>query len=115
MRATTVGDLIEGGVRTTRQCQWCNDFADVDLRKIAMAKGASFSLVDRLPICTNGDCLGMVRFQVHQGMRRDWLMTAAGDARFQAHSDWMFSYRQVLLRKKRQQAAQTTKGRHPEG
>ena len=115
MKPTTVGDLIDSGVRTTRHCQWCKEFAEVDLHKIAAAKGAIFSLVDRLPICTNGDCLGMVRFQVHLGMRKSWLMTAAGDARLKAHSDWMFSYRQVLLRKKRQQAAQTTKGRHPEG
>lgn len=115
MKAATVGELIEGAVRTTRLCQWCKDFAEVDLQKIAAAKGAEFSLVDRLPICTNGECLGMVRFQIHQGMRTDWLMTAAGDARFQAHSDWLFTHRQILLRRERQRAAQTKKGRHPEG
>ena len=30
-----VGDLIEGGIRTTRQCDWCRDFAEVDLDCIA--------------------------------------------------------------------------------
>ena len=104
-KTITVGELIEEGVRTTRHCQWCSDFADVDLEVIAAAKGLDFSLVDQLPICTNGDCLGMVRFQIHRGIRAEWLMTREGERRFQAHTDWLFAYRMVKLRRSRQIAA----------
>lgn len=103
-RVRTVGDLIEGGIRTTRQCDWCRDVAEVDLHRIAAAKGADFSLVDRLPICTNGGCFGMVRFQMHRGMRTAWLMTAEGEARFQKHCDWIAQYHVVLVRREHQLA-----------
>lgn len=104
----TVGELIDEGIRTTRHCECCGDFADVDLQRIAAGKGRDFSLVDRLPFCTNGDCLGMIRFQIHRGLRAQWLLTPEGAARFQAHSDWLFTYRQVQSRRAAQRAARRT-------
>lgn len=101
MNLTTVGSLIEGGVRVTRSCQWCNDSGEVDLQRIAREKGAGFSMLDHLPLCTNGDCKGMIRFQAHRGMRSQWLMTPQGQARFQAHSDWLF---QANIIERRRQA-----------
>lgn len=86
----TVGDLIEGGVRVTRSCQWCKDFGEVDLQRIVREKGADYPMLDHLPLCTNGDCKGMIRFQAHRGMRTQWLLTTEGQARFHQHSAWMF-------------------------
>lgn len=108
MTPTTVGTLIEGGVRVTRSCQWCKDFAEVDLQRIEQEKGAGFPMLDHLPLCTNGDCKGMIRFQAQRGMRSEWLMTAEGEKRFQDHSDWMFRFnlieRRRLLQKRRRAA-----------
>jgi hypothetical protein len=101
MTSKTVGDLIEGGVRVTRSCQWCKDFGEVDLQRIAREKGTAFPMLDHLPLCTNGDCKGMIRFQAHRGMRAEWLMTSEGQARFQAHSDWLF---QANIIERRRQA-----------
>ncbi|WEK56505.1 MAG: hypothetical protein P0Y52_08020 [Candidatus Brevundimonas phytovorans] len=90
MIVTTVGALLEQCVRVTWSCQWCRDGGKVDLQRIARHKGLSFSMLNHLPLCTNGDCKGMIRFQAHHGMRSHWLMTAEGDQKFQAHSDWLF-------------------------
>lgn len=96
---TTVGELIDQGVRVTRYCDACRDYAVVDLPRIAREKGWTWSMLDRLPLCTNGDCLGMIRFKAERGVRAEWLMTAAGEARFDAHTDWMFQTRQVAHRR----------------
>lgn len=90
MKPTTVEDLINGGVRVTRSCQWCKEFAEVDLQRIMREKGADYGMLDHLPLCTNGDCKGMIRFQAHRGMRTKWLLTQAGLDRFDKHSVWMF-------------------------
>lgn len=113
MTLTTVGSLIEGGVRVTRSCQWCKDFGEVDLQRIAREKGAGYSMLDRLPLCTNGDCKGMIRFQAQRGMRSQWLMTPEGHARFQAHSDWLFQANIIERRRQAQRqrrAAFSTRG-----
>lgn len=99
MNRTTVSSLIENGVRVTRSCQWCNDFGDVDLERIVREKGPDYPMLDRLPLCTNGDCRGMIRFQAHRGMRAEWLMTPKGAARFQQHGDWMFQTRSIEARR----------------
>ena len=85
----TVGHLIERNIRITRYCETCGEKADVDLNRIAVAKGFDFDLTDRLPLCTNGDCIGMIRFQAHAGMRRWFLLTEAGEARVFRHADWV--------------------------
>lgn len=111
MRLSTVGALIEDGVRVTRSCQWCKDFGEVDLQRIEREKGAGYSMLDHLPLCTNGDCKGMIRFQAQRGMRSQWLMTAEGEKRFQDHSDWMFRFNLIegrRLMQKRRRATSTT-------
>ncbi|MGE7196870.1 hypothetical protein [Brevundimonas naejangsanensis] len=90
MKLATVEDLISGDVRVTRSCQWCKEFADVDLQRILREKGADYGMLDHLPLCTNGDCKGMIRFQAHRGMRTQWLLTKTGYERFDKHSVWMF-------------------------
>ncbi|MNS89575.1 hypothetical protein D3C72_1235920 [compost metagenome] len=113
MNRTTVGSLIEGGARVTRSCQWCKDFGEVDLQRIERERGADFSMLDHLPLCTNGDCKGMICFQAHRGMRAQWLMTPEGQARFQAHSDWLFQANIIERRRqaqKQRRAAFSTGG-----
>lgn len=85
-----VGYLIEAGIRVARYCEACRDHGDIDLHKVAIARGFDFDLTDRLPLCTNGDCIGMIRFQAHAGMRRWFLLTDKGDDAYQKHSNWMF-------------------------
>lgn len=85
----TVGHLIEKNIRITRYCETCGEKADVDLHRIAVAKGFDFDLTDRLPLCTNGDCIGMIRFQAHAGMRRWFLLTTEGEERVLRHADWV--------------------------
>ncbi len=113
MILTTVGSLIEGGVRVTRSCQWCKDSGEVDLQRIAREKGADYPMLDHLPLCTNGDCKGMIRFQAQRGMRSQWLMTPEGQVRFQAHSDWLFQANIIERRRQAQRqrrAAFSTRG-----
>lgn len=113
MNRTTVGSLIEGAVRVTRSCQWCKDFGEVDLQRIERERGADFSMLDHLPLCTNGDCKGMIRFQAQRGLRSQWLMTPEGQARFQAHSDWLFQANIIERRRqdqKQKRAAFSTGG-----
>jgi hypothetical protein len=113
MTLTTVGSLIEGGARVTRSCQWCKDFGEVDLQRIAREKGADYPMLDHLPLCINGDCKGMIRFQAQRGMRSQWLMTPEGQARFQAHSDWLFQANIIERRRQAQRqrrAASSTRG-----
>lgn len=98
----TVGHLIEKNIRITRYCQTCGEKADVDLNRIAVAKGFDFDLTDRLPLCTNGDCIGMIRFQVMAGMRRWFLMTEKGDAAFLKHSEWIFQTQLIATRREAQ-------------
>lgn len=115
MTPKTVGGLIEGGVRVTRSCQWCRDFGEVDLQRIARERGMGYPMLDHLPLCTNGDCKGMIRFQAHRGMRAEWLMTPEGQAKFQTHSDWLFQTKTIETRraamKQRRAAATQIDGR----
>lgn len=96
----TVIQLIESGARVTRYCEMCKDHAEVDLERIRRAKSDDYSMVDRLPLCTSGECIGMIRFKASLGMRSQWLMTQQGHERYRKHSDWMFTTRN--LAKKRQ-------------
>lgn len=112
-RLETVGEFIDQRLRVTRFCQWCNEFAEVDLDAIAREKGAGFSLIDKMPYCTNGDCFGLIRFKVQRGIREAWLLTDLGQRQFQAHCDFMFTYRQVLLKRNRQKAARARRASRP--
>lgn len=102
MSQDTVGSLIEAKARVTRYCETCKDHGDVDLERIRRAKGENYSMLDHLPLCTNGDCIGMIRFSAQLGIRGRFLMTAKGDARYQAHLDWMFTTRTVAIKRKAQ-------------
>lgn len=106
MKAVTVGQLLEEGVRVTHSCQWCKFHEETNLARICREKGPDVPMMDRLPLCTNGDCRGMLRFMVYRGCRSEWLMTKAGDAKFQAHSDWMFATRSI---ERRRQALRTSR------
>lgn len=113
MILTTVGSLIEGGARVIRSCQWCKDLGEVDLQRIAREKGTDYPMLDHLPLCINGACKGMIRFQAQRGMRSQWLMTPEGQARFQAHSDWLFQANIIERRRQAQRqrrAASSTRG-----
>lgn len=107
---TTVGELIEQNVNVTRYCQWCKDWGEVDLKRIAREKGWEFSMLDRLPLCTNGDCQGMLRFNSHRGMRSQMLMTKVGDQRFQEHSAWIFRTRMIEARRRTQKSKRPPAG-----
>ena len=95
----TVGRLIEEKVRVTRYCETCKDHGEVDLERIRRAKGDGYLMLDHLPLCTNGTCMGMIRFKAQLGMRGRWLMTAKGDERYQAHGDWMFTTRNLAIKR----------------
>lgn len=99
MSQDTVGSLIEQGARVTRYCETCKDHAEVDLERIRRAKGDDYPMLDHLPLCTNGDCIGMIRFKAELGMRGRWLMTTKGHERYQAHGDWIFTTRNLAIKR----------------
>lgn len=99
MSQDTVGALIEQGVRVTRYCESCKDHGEVDLERIFRAKGGDYGMLDHLPLCTNGTCMGMIRFKAQLGIRGRWLLTSKGDERYQAHLDWMFTTRNISIRR----------------
>lgn len=103
----TVIHLIESGARVTRYCETCKDHADVDLQRIRRARGDDFPMLDHLPLCTNGDCIGMIRFKAHLGMRSRWLITPKGDERYQQHSDWVFTTRTLETKRQAQRERRT--------
>lgn len=100
MTQDTVASLIEHKARVTRYCETCKDHGEVDLERIRRAKGEDYPMLDHLPLCTNGDCIGMIRFKAELGMRGRWLMTAKGNERFQAHSDWVFTTQNLAIRRR---------------
>ena len=111
---TTVGELIDAGHDVVWMCQWCDGWGPVDLALIVAEKGRDFSMIDRLPLCVQGDCRGMLRFRVGHGMRWSWLMTSAGDARFSAHTGWLFQRDMIEIRRATQietRAKRKTSGR----
>lgn len=103
----TVIQLIDGGARVTRYCETCKDHADIDLQRVLRARGEDYPMIDHLPLCTNGDCIGMIRFKAHLGMRSRWLMTAKGHERYQQHSDWVFTTRAIATKRQAQRERRT--------
>lgn len=95
----TVIQLIETGARVTRYCETCKDHGEIDLERIRRVRGDDFPMLDHLPLCTNGDCIGMIRFKASLGMRSRWLMTAKGHERFQRHSDWVFTTKNMAIKR----------------
>lgn len=57
-----------------------------------------YDLTDRTPWCQQAGCLGRVWFSVRIGSWMRKLLTAEGEARLEAHGDWVFAERQRLKR-----------------
>ena len=98
----TVGQLLDGEVRVTWFCSHCSAAGQADLQRIAREKGRDYSMMDRLPLCIEGDCLGVLRFKAFRGARSDWLLTRVSERQVQAHSDWAFTTRNTAQKREAQ-------------
>jgi len=69
-----VSTMIAEGITARAFCDRCGQWAEVDLERIAAAKGPEFDLWNRSTRCRAEGCTGRVRFQ-HSGrgvMRPMW-------------------------------------------
>lgn len=66
---TTIATLIEARIRVYARCPTCDTRRDVDLRRIAKAKGEDYRLWNRKTACTlTPGCKGRVFFKYHWNM-----------------------------------------------
>ena len=59
-------------------------------------RGPDHDLTDRPPWCQKSGCLCRVWFPVRTGSWMRKRLTATGEARLEAHGDWIFTERQRL-------------------
>lgn len=106
----TVGFLIESGTAVRWHCVTCEKSGLANLEAIRKAKGPEYDLTDRTPRCQQPDCLGRVWFSVRLGSWMRKLLTADGEARLEAHGDWVFAER-MRLRSESKKGPAAARGR----
>lgn len=103
----TIDFLIESGTAVRWHCVVCEKSGAADLEAIQAARGPNYDLTDRTPWCQQPGCLGRVWFSVRSGSWMRKLLTAEGEARLEAHGDWVFQERHRLRKAQTKKAAAT--------
>lgn len=83
----------------------CEKSGAADLEAIRIARGLEYNLTDRTPWCQKLGCLGRAWFSVRTSSWMRKLLTAEGEARLEAHSDWVFAEHHRLRKAKTKDAA----------